>query len=80
MKVNVVKQLAETHSIQALKENLLLIENGEPLSIEVGGDDEGEQMTHLLGAIWILEQMMVNSTDLKTELRKFTARVRNSIS
>lgn len=80
MKVNVVKQLAETHSIQALTENLLLIENGEPLSIEVGGDDEGEQMTHLLGAIWILEQMMVNSTDLKTELRKFTARVRNSIS
>lgn len=51
-----------------------------PLEIEVEGDDEGEQLTHLFGAIWIKEQVEAGEMDEKTALRAFTQKVRNSIS
>lgn len=51
-----------------------------PLEIEVEGDDEGEQLTHLFGAIWIKEQVEAGEMDERTALRAFTQKVRNSIS
>jgi hypothetical protein len=51
-----------------------------PLPFEVGGDDEGEQLTHILGAIDILERVENEKIDLKTATRAFFERVRNSIS
>lgn len=51
-----------------------------PLEIEVEGDDEGDQLTHLFGAIWIKEQVESGEMDEKTALRAFTQKVRNSIS
>jgi len=80
MKINAIKELVEAHDIDALKALETQLENGEALSHPVHGDDEGEQLTHLLGAIWIKEQMAANNSDFKTELRNFTSRVRDSIS
>jgi hypothetical protein len=53
---------------------------GEKLTIEVGGDDEGEQLTHILGAIDILYKVKHENKDPKLALREFFERVRNSIS
>lgn len=50
------------------------------LSIEVEGDDEGEKLTHIFGAIWIKEQVASGAMDEKSALRAFTQKVRNSIS
>ena len=80
MKIHAIKELVETHTVEVIIILTTQLENGEPLSHSVHGDDEGEQLTHLLGAVWIKEQMEANGTDFKTELRNYTARVRTSIS
>lgn len=80
MKVNVIKKLAEELDLETIQKLTNQLEEGQSLTHEVEGADEGEQLTHLLGAAWIREQMQQNGTDLKTELRNFTSRVRNSIS
>ncbi|MFT4876659.1 MAG: hypothetical protein ACI8S2_001396, partial [Bacteroidia bacterium] len=41
---------------------------------------EGEQLTHIIAAIFIKEHMAEHDSDLKTALREYTVKVRNSIS
>lgn len=80
MKLPIIKNLAENQSLEALKEAENMLINGETLPFEVGGDDEGEQLTHILGAIDILERVKNEGIDLRTAIRGFSERVRNSIS
>jgi hypothetical protein len=80
MKLAVIKNLAETQSLETLKQLEELLLNGENLPIEVGGEDEGEQLTHILGAIDILERVKNEGIDVRTAIRGFSERVRNSIS
>lgn len=56
-----------------------LLEERKP-DIEVEGMDEGEQLTHLMAAQFILQEMKENGVDYITALRAFSGRVRNSIS
>jgi hypothetical protein len=79
VKLPVIRGLAEDHSLEELHaaENAILEE--EKPAFEVGGEDEGEQLTHLLGAIWIREQM-ADGMDFKAAFRAFAQRVRDSIS
>ena len=53
---------------------------GEPLGIEVGGADEGEQLTHIMAAMEVLKDVQENGSDPKEALRNYTKRVRESIS
>jgi hypothetical protein len=80
MKLPVIKSLAETQNLETLKQAEELLLNGENLPFEVGGEDEGEQLTHILGAIDILERVKNEGIDLRTAIRGFSERVRNSIS
>lgn len=78
MKLPIIRALAEQHSLEQLHAaEVALLEEQSP-EIEVGGDDEGEQLTHLLGAIWIREQM-AGGADFKDAFRAFAQRVRDSI-
>ena len=80
MKIPEIKKLVETYSVAELQkaEENLMEEN--ELGIEVGGADEGEQLTHIMAAIAILEDMDQSGADFKTALRNYTQRVRNSIN
>lgn len=80
MKLPVIRKLAETCTLEQLKKAEDQLLNELPLDLEVEGSDEGEKLTHVLGAIDILEDMQKNTTDFKTALRNYTQRVRNSIS
>ncbi|MEX0966065.1 MAG: hypothetical protein WD077_02425 [Bacteroidia bacterium] len=80
MKISVIKQLAETHEVATLKKLEDDLVEGRSMEYEVGGEDEGEQLTHILGAIWVKEQMKINGSDMRTEIRNFSGRVRGSIS
>jgi len=80
MKLPIIKKLVESFSLEELKKAQESIENENPLEIEIEGEDEGEQLTHTLAAVWILEQVEKNGTDIKVELRNYAQRVRNSIS
>ncbi|MES2727064.1 MAG: hypothetical protein V4643_08185 [Bacteroidota bacterium] len=80
MKLPAIKQLVENYTLDQLQlaeENMM---EERPAGIEVEGDDEGEQLTHILGAIDVLERVRIENKDKSTALREFFQRVRNSIS
>jgi len=80
MKIPAIKKLVETQEVQALMAAEAAIIDEKPLQIEVEGEDEGEQLTHILAAIWILNHMNETGNDFKTSLREYTKKVRVSIS
>ena len=57
MKVPVIKKLAETYSLEELQNAEKAIYDEQQPSIEVEGEDEGEQLTHIIAAIWIKNDM-----------------------
>lgn len=75
-----VKRLATEHTLEELKnaENALLEEA--PLPFLVNGADEGERLTHIFSAIWVLEQMRDQNIELSLAIRELTKKVRSSIS
>ncbi|GAB5525433.1 MAG: hypothetical protein Roseis2KO_33050 [Roseivirga sp.] len=79
MKIPVIKKLVEHTSIEVLRQAEEDLLEEKPLQIEVGGDDEGEQLTHIFAAIYILEQMQ-EGMEFKQALRAYTQKVRTSIS
>jgi len=80
MKIPVIKRLVETVPVDKLVEAEEALIDEKPLPFEVEGYDEGEKLTHILAAIWILEQMESTGVDFKTALREYTQKVRESIS
>jgi hypothetical protein len=80
MKLPVIKHLAETFTLEQLKAAEEAILNEQKPVIEIEGSDEGEQLTHTIAAIAIIEDMAKNNVDIRTAMRNYTQRVRNSIS
>ena len=80
MKIPEIKKLVEANSIEELKKAEDAIINESQPEIQVGGDDEGEQLTHCLAAIWVKEEMEKSGDEFRVVLRRYTERVRNSIS
>ena len=80
MKLTVIKYLAENKSISELREVESQLCNDNPSTFEVTGEDKGEQLTHILAAIEVLETVEKENVDLRSALRSFSERVRNSIS
>lgn len=80
MKLPVIKHLAETYTIEQLKEAEEALLNEQKPVIDIEGADEGEQLTHVIAAISILEDMAKNNLDIRNAMRNYTQRVRNSIS
>jgi hypothetical protein len=80
MKLPVIKHLAETFTLEQLKAAEEAILNEQKPVIEIEGSDEGEQLTHTIAAIAIIEDMAKNNVDIRTAIRNYTQRVRNSIS
>lgn len=80
MKIPVIKKITESYSLVELQAAEEALYNEETPAIEILGDDEGEQLTHIIAAIFIKEHMSEHSSDLKTALREYTLKVRNSIS
>lgn len=79
MKIPVIKALVENYNLETLqKAEADLYEEQKP-EIEVDGEDEGEQLTHLIAAIWIKNDMNINGSALNASLRNYTQKVRKSI-
>ena len=80
MKLPAIKQVVENYSLADLKKAEESLLNEEPPQIEIAGDDEGEQLTHCMAAIWIKEEMQRTGNDIRTSTRNYIERVRNSIN
>ena len=80
MNIADIKYLVESYSLEQLRiaENAIL-EEQKP-HIEVPGNDEGEQLTHLYGAIWISNEIKTKDIKLAKAVRAFSQKVRNSIT
>lgn len=79
MKIPVIKKLVESFTIDELAQAEASIYEEQAPAIEVEGEDEGEQLTHIIAAMWIKNDMAEHGTDLKTSLRTYTQKVRKSI-
>ncbi len=78
MKVPEIKKLL-AYDIEVLrKAEEDLSEERAPI-IDIKGDDEGEKLTHVFGAIWIKEEVAKGALNEREALRAFTQKVRNSI-
>jgi len=80
MKIPVIKKMVENIPLEALLQAEQDLMDEKPLQIEVEGEDEGEQLTHVFAAIFILQEMTQNNTPFKQALRLYTQKVRESIS
>ena len=81
MKIPAIKKIVEAgYTLEMLDEAEEAIINEAQASIEIEGEDDGEQLTHIFAAKWIIEDMQASGTDFKTALRNYTQKVRNSIS
>lgn len=81
MKIPAIKKLVEAnHSFEELEAAETAIINEQTPTIEVEGADDGEQLTHVMAAKWIKQEMGNTQCDFKTALRKYTEKVRGSIS
>ncbi len=80
MKIPAIKQLVEAHTLAELRaaEEALLDE--QTPAFDIPGDDEGEQLTHVLAAIWIQHYMDEHGVVFPAALREYTKKVRVSIS
>lgn len=80
MKIPAIKKLVEVATIdQLIAAEEAIIEEQKP-QIEVIGDDEGEQLTHVLAAVFVKNYMQDNGADFKTAIREYSKKVRESIS
>ena len=81
MNIPSIKKLVENYNLDVLKKAEHAFEEGESVeNVEIGGADEGEQFTHLIAAVWVLEKMESDGLEFKKALREYTSMVRNSIS
>ncbi|MBB6459173.1 DUF6952 family protein [Flammeovirga kamogawensis] len=79
MKIPIIKKLVENYSLQDLQAAEEALSEEQTPAIEIGGDDEGEQLTHAFAAVWIKEKVEAGE-DFKVALRAYTSMVRGSIS
>jgi len=80
MKIPAIKLLAEQNSIEALELAEARLYDEQHPEIDIPGEDEGEQLTHILAALEILRDIRDNGSQFNVALRNYTQRVRNSIS
>lgn len=80
MKLPVIKKLVESYSYEELEAAENAIAEDEKAEIEIEGEDEGEQLTHVYAAMTIKQDMEQNDKDLKTAIRDYTSRVRESLN
>lgn len=80
MKIPAIKKLVESYSTEHLDAAEEAITEEQQPDIDIPGDDEGEQLTHVIAAKWVINEMEENGTDFKKAVRAYTQKVRESIS
>ena len=78
MKLPVIRPLAAAHTEAELLAAEVALLEGDALPFPVEGVDEGEQYTHILGALDVVRAVAAGQ-DEREALRAFGQRVRNSI-
>jgi len=80
MNITVIRRLAETFDESSLlRAEADILDGNEPL-IEVPGDDEGDKLTHVIGALWVTQRISSTGSDTIQALREYARKIRTSIT
>ncbi len=79
MKLPIIKKLAESYTIEQLNLAEESLMDGNSLQIAIEGDDEGEQLTHIIAAVWVIQEVQ-KGKQIGEALREYTKKVRESIN
>ena len=79
MRTAAIKQLVEQYSMEQLQQAEEALLNEATPEVDLGPDEPGDQLTHVIGALEIKKEV-ASGVDEKTALRNFIQRVRSSIS
>jgi len=80
MNIQIIKKIVETYSLAELKQAEADMLEGESLKIEIEGQDEGEQLTHILAAAFCKSEMEKDGININQAVRLYSQRVRDSIN
>jgi hypothetical protein len=80
MQIPVIKELVTEHASEVLEAAEEAILEGRSPVINIDGEDEGEQLTHIMAAIWVKKEMEKEGIPLNKAVRNYTVKVRKSIS
>ncbi|MEO9966974.1 MAG: hypothetical protein ABJF11_14345 [Reichenbachiella sp.] len=80
MQIPVIKHLVENHTSDELEQAEFCLMEEKELPMKVDGQDDGEILTHLIAAGWIIEKMEKDDIPFPKALRAYTEKVRTSIS
>lgn len=80
MNIQTIKKIVDLYTVDQLKKAEEELLNETPLSIEIEGEDEGEQLTHILAAIYCKEEMARTGININQAIRSYSQRVRDSIN
>lgn len=80
MDIPVIKKLVEKHTLEELRDAEAALADEKEPSINVEGDDIGDQLTHAYAAYWIKNKVQNEGLEFKDALRAYTSMIRNSIS
>lgn len=80
MNIAMIKGLVEAATLEQLQQAEAALLDEQHPAITIPGVDEGEQLTHVLAAIYVHERMAADGVDAMTAIREYAKRVRASIS
>ncbi|MBI2793387.1 MAG: hypothetical protein HYX66_01900 [Ignavibacteria bacterium] len=80
MKTTAIRQLVESFEESSLLRAEADLLEGKHPSIPVPGDDEGEQLTHVIGALWVTNYISNTGMGFQDALIEYARKVRSSIS
>ena len=79
MKRTSIKKLVENETLGNLRKAETAIVEEKVPPIEVEGENEGEKLTHVLAASWILEKIKKGKMNFQEAFRAYAKRVRSAI-
>jgi hypothetical protein len=80
MDIKVIKELVAKYAVEQLQNAEESLLEGNVPEIEIEGQDEGEQLTHVLAAIFCQQEMNETGCTINEAIRAYSKKVRNSIS
>ncbi len=80
MNMQSIKKLVEKYSVDELVQAETAMLDERAPTIDVEGADEGEQLTHVLAAIWVHAYTRTHDVEVMTAIREYGKRVRTSLS
>jgi hypothetical protein len=80
MDIKVIKELVVKYSVEQLQNAEEVLLEGNIPEIEIEGQDEGEQLTHVLAATFCQQEIKETGCTINEAIRAYSKKVRNSIS